>query len=252
MSEEQSQGPQTAVWLDEPVDQESRPVPQKEAKKEEAPGILEGMKTIDRVNGLIGALESTSIAPAKAVVLRSILKNVRESIDNAIELLGVQAGEKPSEAVQTVLKEGKAGKKPPVVQEDAQRVVEGVFNGESMVGDDGKEYTVPPNYASKSKLVEGDLMKLQIGDRGNFIYKQIGPIERQRIIGSLSFDQESGQYTVLASGRSWKVLKASVTYFKANVADEAVILVPKNAPSKWAAVENVIKRNPNNSSGGQE
>lgn len=244
MSEEQQQGSAATVWLDEPVDQESRPVPHNETEKEEASSIAEGMQTIDRVNGLIGALETTSIAPAKAVVLRSILKNVRESIDNAIELLGVQAGAPPSPDVQATLQAGKTAEAQPAPAQEAQRIVEGVFNGESMVGDDGKEYTVPPNYASKSKLVEGDLMKLQIGDRGNFMYKQIGPIERQRIIGSLSFDQESGQYTVLASGRSWKVLKASVTYFKAEVADEAVILVPKNAPSKWAAVENVIKRNP--------
>ena len=125
-----------------------------------------------------------------------------------------------------------------------ERVIEGVFDGEGMVGDDGKTYLVPPNYASKSKLVEGDLLKLTIGPRGNFIFKQIGPIERQRIIGSISYDQNSSQYLVLAGGKSWRVLKASITYFKAEVADEAVILAPKHAPSRWAAVENVIKRSP--------
>jgi len=248
MSEEKPKAASATVWLDEPVDQESHPVPQKEAENDESQGIIEGMQTIDRVNGLIGTLETTSIAPAKAVVLRSILKNVRESIDNAIELLDVHAGEKPSEEVKAVLQAGKVSAMKPAASDEAQRVVEGVFNGENMVGDDGKEYTVPPNYASKSKLVEGDLMKLNIGDRGNFIYKQIGPIERQRLIGSLSFDQESGQFTALVGGRSWKVLKASITYFKAEVADEAVILVPKSSPSKWAAIENVIKRNPSRDS----
>ena len=32
------------------------------------------------------------------------------------------------------------------------KVIEGVFDGQSMVGSDGKTYPVPANYASKSKL----------------------------------------------------------------------------------------------------
>jgi hypothetical protein len=113
-----------------------------------------------------------------------------------------------------------------------------------MIGGDGKTYAVPANYASKSKLVEGDMLKLTIGVRGNFIYKQIGPIDRQRLIGTVALDQETGQFLVLSGGRSWKALRASITYFHGEVSDEAVILVPKNAPSRWAAVENVIKSNP--------
>ena len=37
------------------------------------------------------------------------------------------------------------------------KVIEGVFDGQKMIGPDGKEYPVPANYASKSKLVEGDI-----------------------------------------------------------------------------------------------
>lgn len=255
------------AWLDERIDHEARPVaetPVPVAVREEAPaGVTddaapgedveaaadtssegdavhqEGLVTVDRVHGLITSLEATPIAPAKASVLKSILKNIRASIDNAITLLDAQRGEAP-----TVKTEAEASTSDLVdagADTPKREALEGVFNGSAMVGDDGKEYSVPPNYASKSKLVEGDMLKLYIGERGNFIYKQIGPIERQRLIGTVSFDQESGQHTVLAAGRSWKVLKASVTYYKAEVGDEAVILVPKSAPSKWAAVENVIK-----------
>jgi hypothetical protein len=124
------------------------------------------------------------------------------------------------------------------------RVVEGVFDGRGMVGSDGKGYIVPPNYASKSKLVEGDMLKLTITPKGSFIYKQIGPIERSRLIGSLGYDQTIGEYYATSENRRWNVLKASVTYFKGEPGDEIVLLVPKNAPSHWAAVENVIKRNP--------
>jgi len=47
---------------------------------------------------------------------------------------------------------------------------------------------------------------------------------------------------VVADGRKYNILTASVTYFKGNAGDDIVILIPKNAPSKWAAVENIIKR----------
>jgi len=124
------------------------------------------------------------------------------------------------------------------------RVVEGVFDGQGMVGSDGQSYTVPPNYASKSKLVEGDLLKLTITPKGSFIYKQIGPIDRSRIVAQLGFDATNGEYYATSEDKRWSVIKASVTYFKGEPNDEVVLLVPKNAPSKWAAVENVVKKNP--------
>ncbi len=126
--------------------------------------------------------------------------------------------------------------------ESGERIMEGVFNGQNMIGADGKEYIVPANYASKSKLVEGDILKLTINARGNFLFKQIGPIERNRVVGALE-ESESGGWTVTSGGKKWRVLTAPVTYFRGESGDEAVILIPKNAPSKWAAVENVIKRN---------
>jgi len=126
--------------------------------------------------------------------------------------------------------------------ESGERIMEGVFNGQNMIGADGKEYLVPSNYASKSKLVEGDILKLTINARGNFLFKQIGPIERNRVVGTLEESESSG-WTVASGGKKWRVLAAPVTYFKGESGDEAVILIPKNTPSKWAAVENVIKRN---------
>lgn len=120
------------------------------------------------------------------------------------------------------------------------KVIEGVFNGQGMVGADNKEYTVPANYASKSKLVEGDTLKLTIGDDGSFMYKQIAPIERKKIIGSLS--QGDGNFMVTAEGKNYKVLQASVTYYKGVPGDQVTIILPKDHDSTWAAVENIIKK----------
>lgn len=122
------------------------------------------------------------------------------------------------------------------------RIVEGVFDGEHMVGSDGRQYLVPPNYASKSKLVEGDILKLTIQGNGSFLFKQIGPIERERIVGLLVSDETTQEWKVVADGRKYNVLPASISFFKGDAGDNAVVLIPKSAPSKWAAVENIIRK----------
>jgi hypothetical protein len=122
-------------------------------------------------------------------------------------------------------------------QEDVGgKVVEGVFDGQVMIGPDGKSYPVPANYASKSKLVEGDILKLTIADDGSFIYKQIGPVARRQIIGTLT--QHDGAYYVEANGHEYRILLASVTYFKLGMGDQVTIIIPEDNPTAtWAAVE---------------
>lgn len=122
-------------------------------------------------------------------------------------------------------------------QEDISgKIIEGVFDGQIMVGPDGKSYPVPANYASKSKLVEGDILKLTIADDGSFIYKQIGPVVRRQIIGTLT--QHDGAYYVEANGHEYRILLASVTYFKLGIGDQVTIIVPEdNQEATWAAVE---------------
>lgn len=116
------------------------------------------------------------------------------------------------------------------------KIVEGVFDGQSMIGSDGKTYPVPANYASKSKLVEGDMLKLTISESGGFVYKQIGPTERRQIIGTLV--QHDGQYYVEANGKEYRILLASVTYFRIAVGDQVTIIIPEDNPdATWAAVE---------------
>lgn len=120
------------------------------------------------------------------------------------------------------------------------KVVEGIFDGQNMVDRNGQTYPVPANYASKSKLVEGDGMKLTITDEGKFVYKQISPVERRTVVGVLI--QEDGQYKILAEGRSYRVLLASVTFYRAEVGDQVTIILPKGGEAKWGAIEAVIPR----------
>jgi hypothetical protein len=117
------------------------------------------------------------------------------------------------------------------------KVIEGVFDGQNMVGSDAKTYPVPANYASKSKLVQGDILKLTIADDGAFMYKQIGPIPRKQVVGVL--DQKDGHYFVDVGGKQYRVLLASVTYFKAKPGDQVSVNIPEDASvdSEWAALE---------------
>ncbi len=122
----------------------------------------------------------------------------------------------------------------------ASKVVEGVFDGQNMVDSNGQTYPIPANYASKSKLVEGDGMKLTITDEGKFIYKQIAPIDRKTIVGVLI--QEDGQYKVLADGKAYRILLASITFYRAEVGDQVTILIPKGIDANWGAVEAIIPK----------
>ncbi|MBU0458029.1 hypothetical protein KJ652_01100 [Patescibacteria group bacterium] len=120
------------------------------------------------------------------------------------------------------------------------KVVEGIFDGQNMMDSGGQTYPVPANYASKSKLVEGDGMKLTITDEGKFVYKQIAPIERKIVVGVLI--QEDGQYKVLAEGKTFRVLLASVTFYRAEVGDQITILLPEEGEAQWGTVEAVIPK----------
>jgi hypothetical protein len=107
-----------------------------------------------------------------------------------------------------------------------------------MIDGTGSTYPVPANYASKSKLVEGDRLKLNIADNGAFIYKQIELIPRTLVVGNLVL--EGSQYQVLAENKVFNVLYASVTFYRAQVGDQVTIIIPEAGSSKYAAIENVI------------
>ena len=123
-----------------------------------------------------------------------------------------------------------------IVSEPDGKIIEGVFDGQIMIGPDGKNYPVPANYASKSKLVEGDLMKLTITPEGRFLYKQIGPVERKTVIGTLVHHDD--KYYVEVNGNEYEILYASVTYFHLREGSQVSVVIPANNPdAAWAAVE---------------
>ena len=126
-----------------------------------------------------------------------------------------------------------------VVSTAEGKIIEGIFDGQIMIGPDGKNYPVPANYASKSKLVEGDIMKLTITEDGKFLYQKIGPIERKTVIGTLTHHDD--KYFVEVAGKEYEILYASVTYFHLREGSQVSVVIqadPEKAKlANWAAVE---------------
>lgn len=177
-----------------------------------------------------------SALDTKLALARRAISQLKNQLDNLERLLSSEAEIGDFEPVVS-----RHGDEEVYGSSIATRDIDGVFDGEHMIGEDGRKYLVPPNYASKSKLVEGDLLRLTIAENGKFIFKQKGPIERQRLVGALVQDDVTGDWKVMANGQKFRVLTAAVTFHHGEAGDDAVILVPKNAPSRWAAVENIVK-----------
>ncbi len=155
--------------------------------------------------------------------LKSLIQEAETSMAAAKELLMSLVGEDP------VIADA-------ITDEPLGKIIEGVFDGQTMVGSDGKSYPVPANYASKSKLVQGDILKLTIADDGSFLYKQIGPVPRKQVVGMLKL--ENGHYFVDVGTKQYRVLLASVTYFKAKPGDQVSVNVPEDdTHAEWAALE---------------
>jgi len=173
---------------------------------------------------------------SKIALLHEMLENAESSLRSAKQLLLDMGGDLPD--IKEKYKKSAASLKTAVSPEG--QIVEGVFDGQNMIGPDKRTYPVPANYASKSKLIPGDVLKLTIQDDGSFIYKQIGPAERKKIVGTLTY--EDGQYKILCQAKIYKVLLASVTYFRAEVGDKVTIIVPALEDSEWGAIENVLPK----------
>jgi hypothetical protein len=166
----------------------------------------------------------------KIQALRDMILNAERTIQGAKAMLLQLEGKK---------KTGRPRKND--YDETQGTIVQGTFDGQFMQGADGKQYPIPANYASKSKLVEGDMLKLTITPDGSFIYKQIGPAERKHAIGIVTQD-EHGNFIIAAENRMYRILFASVTYFKLEPGDEVAILLPRDMQASFAAIEHVLQK----------
>ncbi|NQU99809.1 MAG: hypothetical protein HQ538_03655 [Parcubacteria group bacterium] len=169
------------------------------------------------------------------VLLKKKLQDAEFTIKEALKLLSGEQIDFDSNQEDLKIK----AKKQEIIEEE--KIIEGVFDGQNMIGPDEKMYPVPANYASKSKLIEGDVLKLTISEDGTFVFKQIGPIDRNKMIGQVK-QVSQDEYIIESEDKTFKILLASATYFKLEDGDTVTIVVPQEKESAWAAIENVIKK----------
>jgi len=175
----------------------------------------------------------------KLVRVKELVENAESALKVAKQLLADAMGLHEGESVEMDTYKDKAAT---VAKEPsgAGKIIEGVFDGQNMIDKKGTVFPVPANYASKSKLIPGDVLKLTVTEEGKFLYKQIGPVERKTVVGPLVYND--GHYQILANNKAYNVLLASVTYFRADVGDEVTLIIPMNEESDWGAIEAVLPK----------
>lgn len=120
------------------------------------------------------------------------------------------------------------------------KVVEGVFTGEAMLGSDGNIYPIPQNYASKSLLVQGSKIKAIIHPNGKIIYKIIGEIPFETKVGLITKNGE--KYQITTDTKTYNVLLAAITFHHCNVGDSVTLRVPEWKDATYAVIETVIPK----------
>lgn len=142
------------------------------------------------------------------------------------------------------LPESKPENSPLLKQEDDEnaQIVEGTFDWYFMIGDDQKKYPVPMNYASKTKLVPGDRLKLKIMTDGKLIYKLIGPADRKNIKATLSMTDDNKFIAITDDKQTYFLNQAAVTFFKGKPGDELIIITNTTGTGGFAALEAIIHK----------
>jgi len=178
----------------------------------------------------------------KLVRIKELMDNAESALKVAQQLMADAMGLNEGSQLGVDTYKEKAAMMTPLAPSPtvAGKIIEGVFDGQNMVDKKGNTYPVPANYASKSKLIPGDVLKLTITEEGRFLYKQIGPVERKTVVGPLVYN--NGRYQVLANNKAYSVLLASVTYFRAAIGDEITLIIPMHEESDWGAIEAVLPK----------
>ncbi len=169
----------------------------------------------------------------KLAAIRDLIENAQKSMSAARKIISTLSGEDAGspELDTTGLMHYKSGE---------DKIVEGVFTGESMLGSDGNIYPIPQNYASKSHLVQGSKVKAIIGGDGKITYKIIEEIPFDTQVGLMTMNHD--KYQIVSEGKTYNVLTASVTFLKAEIGDTVSLRVPRGKDATFATLEAVIPK----------
>lgn len=110
-----------------------------------------------------------------------------------------------------------------------------------MLVDKWPSYPVPYNYASKSKLIPWDTLKLTVYEDWSMVYKLIKSAPRKSIKGILH--KKDNQYLALWSdNNNYSLNSAAVTFHKGQCGDEVCLVINETWVYNYAALELVLKQ----------
>ncbi len=161
--------------------------------------------------------------------LQELINNAEKSLCHAKNLVSHLAPKLPKKS--SLLEEADGH----VYKHGADQVIEGVFDGQDMIGADKKTYPVPANYASKSKIVEGSKLKCTIKADGSLQYKIIK--EGVFVTSTGTIIRDGDHFIVVSQDGMYQLLPAAVTYIRARVGDRVAIRIPKGGKGTYAAIE---------------
>lgn len=113
----------------------------------------------------------------------------------------------------------------------------GEFDGMAMITKEGERYEVPANYAAKSKLVYGDVLKL-IEEDGKKLFKQIERVNRKKVEGILT--KKEGEWYMLTDRGAYRVSDAAAEYQNAVLNAEVTAYLPEDNPDAPFATIDVV------------
>lgn len=125
-------------------------------------GLLEHAAVLEELSGAaVPPTESRSDASSE---VQALLMDVQSKLSRVMEMLGGSI--QPQRAQNRAYQASR--------NTSDEEAVDGVYDGRgSMVTDDGTRHRIPPAYATKAFLQEGDLMQFTIGDGGMKKFKKM-------------------------------------------------------------------------------
>lgn len=154
------------------------------------------------------------------------LEEISSKLDKIIQLLA-SSQEEDSGAVASQNNQSE------IVEE-----VEGVFDGQHMIGSDTSKYEVPYKFTDEKNLVEGDLLKLNVKGGGDYKYETVEVVDRKRLVGQVVTSEQ--KWYVQVESDKYRIRGDFIENKNIDEGDKVVILVPKHGKSNWAAIENVF------------
>jgi hypothetical protein len=212
------------------------------------------LKELLKAQKMIQNLDSTNKPPVDSVAKPSAPASPKpmdlKGSDNSKNPVSLEKenNQTPKQASSTKAEEPKNDKTPKdskaSTKEDYRNAPgpQGVFNGFKMVTEDGTSFDVPLNYAAKSKLVFGDILK-RVEIDGRNLFKHIEKVNRKKSEGILN--KRDDDWYFLSHEGSYKVSPVAAEFQKAEDGDEALVLLPEDSKdADFATLDKIIKEQP--------